>query len=328
MLDAADQSIFSAFDAEPADYQSYDKALDVYYLVIAYAATLRNWRDKLAFQVARFLWYYRLVGTVAFELTGADGLLLVFPNTFEYAVIAYEAVRVRWDPRRLPHRAVLGAAAAIWIGVKLPQEYWLHVAKLDVTDVLGAHPWLLVPLLAVLAGVGLLAVRVAPKLPTPDWDWSFDVDKHLEPSDVAAPKAAFVRGLPFWGAVVEKVVLLALVSITFGQVLPVRATGTQLAVVVVVFAVLNAALSQLFARRGTSWQTAGGQFLAMLAANGAVVAVLSLLPGSVDAEIQPGVTLFFVLLLSLLVTLYDRYRAMREHRLLAPSMPRGRPRVR
>ena len=45
-------------------YQNYDKALDIYYLVIAYCATMRNWRDPFAFRVGQFLWYCRLVGVL------------------------------------------------------------------------------------------------------------------------------------------------------------------------------------------------------------------------------------------------------------------------
>ncbi len=136
MLDGVDQTIFQAVDATSVldNYQSYDKALDVYYLTIAYASTLRNWLDPFALGVARFLFYYRLVGTLAFELTGVRTLLLVFPNTFEYFFIFYEAVRLFWNPRRMSRRFVVGAAAAIWIVVKLPQEYWIHIAELDVTD--------------------------------------------------------------------------------------------------------------------------------------------------------------------------------------------------
>ena len=57
-----------------------------------------------AVQIARFLFFYRMVGVMAFELTGWRPLLLVFPNTFEYFFIAYELVRLRWDPRRFGTR--------------------------------------------------------------------------------------------------------------------------------------------------------------------------------------------------------------------------------
>src|SRR6478672_10305549 len=69
VLDAADQTIFSMVTDNPLPgYQSYDKALDVYYLAIAYIATMRTWRDPTAFQLSRFLYMYRLVGVTLFEL--------------------------------------------------------------------------------------------------------------------------------------------------------------------------------------------------------------------------------------------------------------------
>ena len=70
IIDAADQSIFQAIapDADLTAYQSYDKALDIYYLVIAYIAVLRNWTNQHAIYIARFLIFYRLVGVVFFEL--------------------------------------------------------------------------------------------------------------------------------------------------------------------------------------------------------------------------------------------------------------------
>ena len=167
VLDGVDQSIFQAFGYDPPGYQSYDKAMDVFYLAIAYLSTLRNWTSRPAFRVARFLFFYRLVGVVAFELTQSRALLLVFPNTFEYFFIAYEVVRLRWDPRAVQHRFWVVTAGCIWIFVKLPQEYWIHVAQLDFTDQLALHPALgptIVVLLVVAAAAywWLLRPRLSP----------------------------------------------------------------------------------------------------------------------------------------------------------------------
>ena len=117
VLDGIDQTIFQTFGYDPPGYQSYDKAMDVYYLSIAYLATLRNWTDGGALVVARFLFFYRLVGVVAFEATDWRPLLLIFPNTFEYFFIAYEVVRLRWNPTRGSTRFWVLTAAAIWIFV-------------------------------------------------------------------------------------------------------------------------------------------------------------------------------------------------------------------
>ena len=93
-----------------------------------------------------------------FELTQVRALLLIFPNTFEYFFIAYEAVRSRWSTAAVPARAGgVTAAALIWVFVKLPQEYWIHVAQLDVTDILSENAWapplLVAMLLALVRGV-------------------------------------------------------------------------------------------------------------------------------------------------------------------------------
>ena len=127
--------MFAAFtDLSLDNYQSYDKALDIYYLTVAYLSVLRNWRNPFAVGVAAFLWYYRLVGVLLFELTDVRWLLMVFPNTFEYFFIAIEVVRTRWDAPRLSKAAFLWTAGLIWVVIKLPQEWWIHVAQLDFTD--------------------------------------------------------------------------------------------------------------------------------------------------------------------------------------------------
>ena len=138
VIDAVDQTVFQllAPGAELDWYQGYDKALDIYYLSIAYLSTMRNWTNQGAFQVSRFLYYYRLVGAFLFEASGVRAVLLVFPNTFEYFFDVIEAIRVRWDPRRVSVHLSVGIAAFIWIFVKLPQEWWIHVAQLDTTDII------------------------------------------------------------------------------------------------------------------------------------------------------------------------------------------------
>lgn len=134
VFDSADQSIMQAFGFNPVWYQSHDKALDVYYLSIAYLATMRNWENVGAFQISRVLYYLRLVGVLAFELSGARWLLFVFPNAFEAFFIYYEIVRRRGDPMLLTRNAAVIVVAVIWFLFKLPHEWWVHIARLDATD--------------------------------------------------------------------------------------------------------------------------------------------------------------------------------------------------
>ena len=135
VLDAADQSIFQAFGFDPPGYQSYDKAMDVYYLAIAYLSTLRNWTSLPAFQVSRFLYFYRLVGVVAFELTQVRGRCCWSSRTPSSTSSSPTRRSARaGDPARCSMRCWVVVAAAIWVFIKLPQEWWIHVAQLDFTD--------------------------------------------------------------------------------------------------------------------------------------------------------------------------------------------------
>jgi len=160
VIDAADQTVLAALTdvdtSETGLYQSYDKAMDIYYLSIAYLSTMRNWTSDAAFRISQFLFFYRLIGVALFELIGERWLLLVFPNTFEYFFIAYEVVRLRYEPARRSARFWLLLAAFIWIFIKLPQEYWIHVAQLDFTDAVRDHPWFGVAIV-----VALIALAVA-----------------------------------------------------------------------------------------------------------------------------------------------------------------------
>jgi hypothetical protein len=329
ILDAVDQTVFQAL-APTADlswYQGYDKALDIYYLGIAYLSTLRNWTNSAAFQVSRFLYYYRLVGATLFEATGLRWLLLVFPNTFEYFFDTLEAIRTRWDPRRVSVALVVGIAAFIWIVIKLPQEWWIHIAQLDTTDIIqerifGVPPgtswadtlagqWGIV--IGFVVAVVLLIVLawwvITRKLPPADRPFTLHADAQQPPLDPAAVSAAetAVAGRLWAAATFEKVVFLVLITAIFGMMLDLRVPPVSLAVAVAVVVVLTTAISHWLTRRGSTPEGAVRQFLLTAVVIGGVVFGMTLvtpLPGGEDAL---AMTLFFVVLMSVLITMYDRF---------------------
>lgn len=311
VIDAADQTIFQAFTDDPLEgYQTYDKALDVYYLAIAYISTMRNWTDPSAYRISKFLYFYRLVGVTAFELLDQRWLLLVFPNTFEYFFIAYEAVRTRWNPLRLSARRLVGIAAFIWIFIKLPQEWWIHIAKLDFTEFMADHSYMWGVLAALVLIVAGLLWHYRRRIPTPDWPFTVDIDAHLE---ARPPSAPVVAERFFTWVLFEKVALLALLSVIFAQVLPDVRSGTLGIVVgVALLVVVNAAVTQWLVRRGRTWATSAREFVAMLLVNTAIVTVDSVFGSSTAANAPRVNTLFFVLLLSLMIALFDRFRATRN----------------
>ena len=229
---------------------------------------------------------------------------------------------------------IAGAAAAIWIVIKLPQEFWLHIARLDLTDVLktalfdappettwghlfAALPWVFVgAAVAAAALIGALAWLAGRRLPGAGRSsfLSRGAVAGITRDDLLAARAAWSRTL-FDRDLAEKVALVTLVVVIFAQVLPnARASTAQLVAGSAVIIVLNAALSHWLARRGVGWRNAASHFLAMAAANAAIVVVFRLLPGPwVPDNASAG---FFILLLSIIVTLFDRF--------LEIQMARGR----
>ncbi|NCF68056.1 MAG: hypothetical protein GWP61_18990 [Chloroflexi bacterium] len=330
VLDAIDQTLFQSLTNFQLDgYQGYDKALDIYYLAIAYIATLRNWSNQWAVRISRFLFYYRLVGVVLFELTQFRWLLLLFPNVFEYFFIFYEVVRLRWDPRRLSGAVLAGVAAAIWIVIKLPQEYWIHVAQLDVTDMvkqnLLGYPetadWGAIfseragLFILFFAGVALAIYFIwrwlRSKLPPADWALSFTPDAHLARipevdlrSTTRALAAHFLDRELF-----EKTALVSLLVIIFAQILPgIRSSNLELALAMTIVIVVNTVVSETLVRRGVAWPHALRQGLVMVAVNLPVMLIVSLVRyGSIPLLALNNIVVF-ILLLSLIITLYDRYR--------------------
>lgn len=306
IIDAADQTIFAAFDVEPENYQSYDKALDVYYLAIAYIATIRNWVSRPAFITSQALWYFRLVGVLLFELTGYRIILFLFPNVFEYFFIWYESVRLRWKPSRLTAKQILIAAASIWIFIKLPQEYWIHIAQLDFTDTMAAYPWLWVVLAVAAAVVAAIVAKLWPKLPGKDWDFSFNVDKHVE-KNLKASINAFTNY-----PLLEKTVLAGLVTTIFLQLLPnsqVSVIGVLASTGVIVF--ISSYVGSWLSSNGRSWARSGVSFVGTFAINAGVVLALQFVSIDLLGDASIGLSIFLLTLLTLIVTLYDRFRKER-----------------
>jgi hypothetical protein len=336
-LDAADQGVLEALlGAELPGYQPYDKALDVYSLSVSMLATLRNWGSRPAVQIARVLFYFRLVGVLGFELTGRRPLLLLFPNTFEYFFVLYEVVRGWWSPARLRTRTLVRAAALVWVA-KLPHEYWLHVARLDLTDVvkervLGAAsraPWaeaaaqLVTAAGAVVAGaIGAVVVRATA--PPPEHPRRLRADPLPVSIDEAHERARHVAR--HWRVVdrhlVEKVVLVGLLTVIFARIVPgIDASPAQLVGGVVAVATWNSFLRLRTARSGRSVEPAALEFAVLVATNGAFVLGADLLLRRGRGGLPVPAAVFFLLLLSLVVTMYDRWHPVFDVRFGPAASP-------
>jgi hypothetical protein len=68
-------------------------------------------------------------------------------------------------------------AAGIWIFVKLPQEYWIHIAQLDFTETVRDYPAFGIAVVAALLGAAYFFISyVRPRLPATDWSWRLAAD--------------------------------------------------------------------------------------------------------------------------------------------------------
>lgn len=340
VVDAFDQSVFQTFtDIDLADYQSYDKALDIFYLSVAMLATYRNWASRRAVHIGRALFYLRLMGVMGFELTGWRPMLLLLPNAFEYFFILYEVIRSRWYPARLSTRFYVGAAAMIWF-VKLPQEYWIHIARLDFSDelkrvVFGAPvstPWpaavkqrpLGVGLLLVSAGALWLAAREA-------------IHRFVRPPAhkrtlAAAPVPSRIdeaherdrsiarRWRLFDYRMAEKIVLVGFITVIFAQIVPgVRAGNTQLVLGTAVIVTINTFLRLRRAARRRSLESATLSFVLLVLSNAIIVELAERLLDLGGGALDVRTSTFFLLLLSLVVTLYDLWRPIFDERFARPA---------
>lgn len=306
VADAVDQAVFQQLapgidisENGELNYQGYDKALDIYYLTIAYLATFRNWLNPTAVVVAAFLWYYRLFGVTLFELTGWRALLIIFPNTFEYYFIFIALVRMGWKDSRLSGSQVIKAAAAIWIFIKLPQEYWLHIAQLDVTEQLQDKPWLWGVLAAAVVVLAVVARNVWRSLPPMDHSLTVDADKINQ-----------FRGPQLernWSAgLFEKFVLLSLITIIFTKAVRGDTSNIDIMIGVAVVVSANAGITHWLRSRGRVWTSTGRAFVASLTVNAFILlALLVFLPDD-DGNDWGGIA-FFLSLVSLIISLFDHY---------------------
>ena len=110
-------------------YQPMDKWLDMYYLTFEVIVSLR-WSNTLARNTSVFLFVYRLLGLIIFEITGVRKVLFIFPNMFENFFLYY-IIADRFVPRIVPrtYRQLALVLALLYIP-KFGQEWVLHFQEL------------------------------------------------------------------------------------------------------------------------------------------------------------------------------------------------------
>jgi hypothetical protein len=202
--------------------------------------------------------------------------------------------------------------------VKLPQEYWIHIAQRDFTDTVAEHPWFGVACaLGVLGGLAAVQLLVRPRLPPPSHDRRVRADRL--PASLGEAQLQHTRDLRRRRALLaelgEQVALLALLCTVFVEILPgIDATPSQVTAGIVVIVVVNAAISIVGARHGRPGRIpAGARFVTLVACNLTLVSAASLaLSGRADFQLGAGC--FFALLITLIIWLYNVYKPVQDAR--------------
>jgi hypothetical protein len=121
-------------DKEMIFYQNWDKVMDLFYLGLAWWTSL-SWKDQVAKITSSTLFFIRLAGVpAAFFLD--RGLLLLFPNIFEWFFIFYLLfVTLTKKTKLFTSRIVFILVLSSITIPKLAQEYFMHVRK--------EFPWVL-----------------------------------------------------------------------------------------------------------------------------------------------------------------------------------------
>jgi hypothetical protein len=133
---------------------------------------------------------------------------------------------------------------------------------------------------------------------------SHGADPARQEAWIAEHRRLFDRSL------LEKIVLVGFVCALFAQIIPgVDRTSVQIFVGAAVLIVIDSLLGLRTARRSGGASPIVWSFVWLAVANEAIVALGRLTQG--DEQLALGNTIFFVGLLTLIVTLYDRYEPYR-----------------
>jgi len=99
LVDLSDLFLMNLLDLGGVrDYQTFDKALDQVYMAAFLFVAWRWGGVERAMAVA--LYAFRMLGFVAFEVTGSRDVLLLFPNLFEFWIVFCAARRqFGWEER-------------------------------------------------------------------------------------------------------------------------------------------------------------------------------------------------------------------------------------
>jgi hypothetical protein len=176
--------------------------------------------------------------------------------------------------------------------------------------------WQTRPALVVVATVLFTLIAVAalrwlrPRLPPPDHPPALAADSPLERFSEEQVRQA-IRTWSFRvfdRDLLEKAVLVGLITVIFSQIIPGAETrALPIAIGVAIVTIVNTVLSHWLARRGYGLPDTILEFVLIAAVNLFVILTYDSLSAGRD---DLASSLFFVLLLTLIITLFDRFQVI------------------
>lgn len=134
LIDAVDGHMFEAFGVKRNTYEIYDKWLDLWFYIAIFIYTLQKLTDSPYYWLLIILFVIRLIGILSYSKFNKEWLLFVLPNLLEpvfLVVVGFPVVFIWWGN--------LTVFAIIFV-VKMFIEWWIHIAKLDLTSILIGRP--------------------------------------------------------------------------------------------------------------------------------------------------------------------------------------------
>lgn len=136
VADALDVVMLNLFGVQNyAPYNTVDKFLDTYYLAIEAYISWR-WTNQLARKTSIFLFIYRLIGVILYEVTQVRLLLFIFPNLFENFFIFYLVMKKVSKKDYVSSWRNVAIILIFLLIPKLFQEYMLHVTQFPIYRVI------------------------------------------------------------------------------------------------------------------------------------------------------------------------------------------------
>ena len=141
VIDAVDGDIMQRLGCKRDWYQRWDKRLDMWFYVFLLVYGWLNFKEIWFLKLFLLTFLWRLVGELMFELSGKEWLLLVFLNIFSELFLLRAVFGGVFSFNFLlpgPWPAIIGLLL-----YGLVKEWWIHVGKIDLTDLLTGkrHKW-------------------------------------------------------------------------------------------------------------------------------------------------------------------------------------------